>query len=349
MNFVPGLPSDGHFDAEENRFTWIGGSALARSLRGLLAGQVDKRPAARRRRLRVQLPDLAILDAAQDDLFRLPFNQRLRISGAPGTGKTTVLLKRLSQKTKYEFLTESEKRLATQVEWNNGQNWMLFTPSDLLKGYLKEALNKELLPADEEHVRVYSTFRNTMLREIRFQGGKEGYFRVAVGDVNLLKRTTGNEQVLLTRAVGKYLAERMIEMWQSAIQRFNNDTRDPLGELTDASQRVILKGSELLASAGTDVVELIAAQRRFSSFRDLNAKLNDIVRQIRAVGSLQEKAEAVTLPFLYQQYQSLLSLISNVSDEGVDAALFPRDSSADFKSSKAVRGPRGRHSNSPPL
>jgi hypothetical protein len=55
-------------------------------------------------------------------------------------------------------LTEAEQRIASQAEWDSGRNWMLFTPSDLLKSYLKEALNKELLPADDEHVKVYTTF-----------------------------------------------------------------------------------------------------------------------------------------------------------------------------------------------
>jgi hypothetical protein len=314
---------DDRFDAEDNRFTWVGGSALARSLRALLAGQVDRLPSLRRRRVRVQLPDVAILDAAQDDLFRLPFNRRLRISGAPGTGKTTVLLKRLSQKTKYEFLTESEQRLATQAEWDNGKNWMLFTPSDLLKSYLKEALNKELLPADEEHVKVYSTFRNTMLREIRFQGGTNGYFRVAAGDVNLLKRATGNEHVLLTRAVGRHLADRVSDAWRTAIQRFNNETRVPLGQLADASQQILIKGSETIAEAGTDVVELLDAQRRFRSVRELTGKLNEVVRQIRRVGAHQDTDQSVSLPFLYRQYQQLLALISTVNLENVETALFP--------------------------
>lgn len=313
---------DGHFDAEDNRFSWIDGSALARSLRALLSGAVDSAPIGRRRQIRVQLPDLAILDAAQDDLFRLPYNHRLRISGAPGTGKTTVLLKRLSQKTKYEFLTDAEKRLSTQQDWQNGKSWILFTPSDLLKSYLKEALNKELLPADEEHVKVYSTFRNTMLREIRFQGGESGFFRVA-GELNLLKRETGNEHVSLTRAFGRFLEERRTEIWRAAAQDFNNKTRTPLGELTDTGQQVLLKGSEILAASGTDVVALLEAQRRFRGFRDLNDKLNQIVQRIRSIGGLQEAGDNVSLPFLYQKYQQFLALASSINLDGADSALFP--------------------------
>jgi hypothetical protein len=303
----------------------------------LLAGVPEADKLSRRRQLRVQLPDIAILDAAQDDLFRLPFNQRLRISGAPGTGKTTVLLKRLSQKTKYEFLTAKEQQLASAVEWNNGTNWMLFTPSDLLKGYLKEALNKELLPADDEHIKVYSTFRNTILREIRFQGGANGYFRVAAEEVNLLKREGGNEHILLTRALGRHLDKRLIESWNTAVQKFNNETRLPLGELSDASQKALLKGSEILAAAGTDVVELDEAQRRFRNFRSLNESLNRVVQQVRGVGALQEASETVSLPFLYRQYQQLLDLAASATFENVETALFPAIPPLIAELQKAIR------------
>ena len=327
---------DGQFDAEDNRFSWIDGRALARSLRALLAGQLDTGARPRRQQLRVQLPDLAILDAAQDDLFRLPFNQRLRICGAPGTGKTTVLLKRLSQKTKYEFLTEAEQRLATADEWRSGQSWMLFTPSDLLKGYLKEALNKELLPADDEHVKVYGTFCNTILREIRFQGGETGFFRVG-GGLNILKRETGNEHVSLTRAFGRFLGDRRAETWRAAVQKFNNDTRSALGDLANASQRILLKGSEILAAAGTDVVGLAEAQRRFKGFRELNDKLNQIIQQVRRVGSLQEGESNVSLPFLYQKYQDFLRIAGAISINEGDIPLFPEIPPLIKSLEKAVR------------
>lgn len=315
---------EGFFDAEDNRFSWTAGSALARSLRALIRGLASPGPAARHRQIRVQLPDLAILDAAQDDLFRLPFNHRLRISGAPGTGKTTVLLKRLSQKTKYEHLTEDEQRLATQAEWNSGKSWLLFTPSDLLKSYLKEALNKELLPADDEHVKVYSTFRNTILRETRFQGGTHGYFRVAPGTVNLLKRDTGKEHVQLTKAFGQFFSDRVSEMWRRAIQEFNNATRPLLGKVSEISQQVSLKGAEMLSAAGTDIVELRRAQARFSRLMgELNPRLINLQQQIRKIGALQDTELTASLQFLYRQHEDLLALHSSVNSDNPEPGLFP--------------------------
>src|SRR5437773_5107813 len=155
------------WDATDNRIAWVGGGLAVRSLRKLLEGLKEKEP-TRAISYSVQLPDQAILDEAQDDVFRLPFTSYILITGAPGTGKTTVLLKRLSQKTKKEFLTEAEQKGLSDRVFKDGKNWILFTPSDLLKVYLKEAMGKELLPVTDEHVKVYRTFRLEVLRDSGF-------------------------------------------------------------------------------------------------------------------------------------------------------------------------------------
>ena len=146
----------GAWDAINNQISWVDGRLLARSLRRLLEtkpeAEVTPEAIIRQLRYSVQLPDQAILDQSQDEIFRLPLRARIRVSGAPGTGKTTVLLKRLSQKTKREFLTEEESKNIRDEDWQDGRNWMLFTPSDLLKVYLKEAMAKELLPASRHRV-----------------------------------------------------------------------------------------------------------------------------------------------------------------------------------------------------
>src|SRR5579863_5205529 len=70
-------------NAINNQISWIDGRLLARSLRRLLAGEPEEKQ-IRQLRYSVQLPDQAILDLAQDEIFRLPPRARIRISGAPG-------------------------------------------------------------------------------------------------------------------------------------------------------------------------------------------------------------------------------------------------------------------------
>jgi hypothetical protein len=68
---------------------------------------------------------------------------------------------------------------------------------------------KELLPASDEHVKVYRTFRLELLRDIGFiRVGQHGFFKTAPVGTYLLKRVTGAEQVALAKAFGEYLAAR---------------------------------------------------------------------------------------------------------------------------------------------
>lgn len=60
--------------------------------------------------MKMDLRDQPILNQYQDEIFRLPLNSRLLILGAPGTGKTTTLIRRLGQKLDIAFLDEDERR-----------------------------------------------------------------------------------------------------------------------------------------------------------------------------------------------------------------------------------------------
>lgn len=114
------------------------------------------------------LRDQPILDKFQDEIFRLPLDSQLMIMGPPGTGKTTTLIKRLSQKLDIEFLDEREKRLA--VDDASGKihvhSWVMFTPTELLKHYLKEAFSREDVPASDERIVTWESRRRALARNV---------------------------------------------------------------------------------------------------------------------------------------------------------------------------------------
>ena len=111
------------------------------------------------------LRDQPILDRHQDEIFRMPINTKCFLSGPPGTGKTTTLIRRLGQKTDRQALKESpqEFRLIGQVEEETSipheTSWVVFSPTELLRQYVKEAFAREGLAASDTHIRTWEEFR----------------------------------------------------------------------------------------------------------------------------------------------------------------------------------------------
>ncbi|WP_295909988.1 ATP-binding domain-containing protein [uncultured Xanthomonas sp.] len=114
------------------------------------------------------LRDQPVLDQYQDEIFRLPLDKRLLILGPPGTGKTTTLIRRLGQKLDTAFLEEGEQRLVEMVATAQGtahaSSWLMFTPTELLKQYLKEAFAREGVPASDLRIRTWQDYRRELAR-----------------------------------------------------------------------------------------------------------------------------------------------------------------------------------------
>ncbi|ACS61057.1 conserved hypothetical protein (plasmid) [Rhizobium leguminosarum bv. trifolii WSM1325] len=117
---------------------------------------------------RMDLRDQPLLDQYQDEIFRLPLNSRLLLLGAPGTGKTTTLIKRLGQKLDIAFLEEDERRAigatSPSRESDYARDWIMFTPTELLKLYVKEAFNREEIPAPDDRISTWSDYREELAR-----------------------------------------------------------------------------------------------------------------------------------------------------------------------------------------
>lgn len=185
ISFRPGI-SDGEWDSTGNQYRHVDGNVFSiESLRALLVSrgidaddELDKlleQDAAasgvqagisHQTRNAMGLRDQPILDQFQGKIFRLPLDSQLIILGPPGTGKTTTLIKRLGQKLDIDNLDENERRIANAPGQSiqHESNWLMFTPSELLKHYLKEAFNHEQVPAPDARIKTWTAYRNDIAR-----------------------------------------------------------------------------------------------------------------------------------------------------------------------------------------
>jgi flagellar biosynthesis GTPase FlhF len=134
---------------------------------------------------KMELRDQPLLDQYQDEIFRLPLDARLVILGPPGTGKTTTLIKRLGLKLDAEYLSEEEReqvRATMAGSPGHAQSWIMFTPTDLLRQYVKEAFARENIPASDLRIQTWADYRRELARH-RF-----GVLRTAAGTGNFVMK-----------------------------------------------------------------------------------------------------------------------------------------------------------------
>ena len=101
----------------------------------------------------------------------------LVIKGGPGTGKTTTMIHRLAYLTDTFAINEDEKNKLNNYKITSSQrkqlldaikenrDWMFFSPSQMLKEYLAEAMKKEGLTNTSEKVWDWKDYCQMILKE----------------------------------------------------------------------------------------------------------------------------------------------------------------------------------------
>lgn len=263
----------------------------------------------RRRLTEVGLREQNILDKTQDEIFRLPISSRIMLTGPAGTGKTTTLIRRLAQKIQIPRLdatAEDEELIAEKDfikkhfpnESDYEKSWLMFSPSELLKQYLRIAFNKEGVPAGEKNIRTWDEFRRVISRDSFHLLRSEKHKRGLILDSDW-SPITGR-------------AERNAIRW---FEEFNDAQKGAfIDELFDAADSLATMKSPDVVAVGKRIQEAVVR----NSSGDIAALIDDLLPMLddidKLVADLKSKADKITMQTLSEQYRKSNQFVQQLTD-----------------------------------
>ncbi|MGO7157611.1 ATP-binding domain-containing protein [Rhizobium leguminosarum] len=244
---------------------------------------------------KMELRDLAILDEYQDEIFRLPLDSYLIILGPPGTGKTTTLIKRLGQKLDYLNLTDEERdvigRTSAGVAGHQA-SWIMFTPTTLLKQYVKEAFARQNVPASDERIQTWSDYRRDLARN---------HFTIL--------RSGSRGQLVMRDELPSLVPSTIVEQrqWFEDFFDFQNklfwkDLREN-ADILARDAAIAVKQLGLRVQAAISSVSTRVDPRAIVALNDLSEPLRTLINQLRAD---TDKAIRTTIARSFQSEPELL-------------------------------------------
>jgi hypothetical protein len=281
------------------------------------------------------LRDQPLLDQYQDEIFRLPLYSRLAILGPPGSGKTTTLIKRLGLKLDTEFLDDDEQRLISRTiagtEGHAG-SWIMFTPSELLKQYIKEAFAREDIPAPDARIQVWDDYRRELARN------KLGILRSSAGGGGILREQLNNLQEDTIARQIEWFDD--FERWQ--FEHFWADLKINAERIiSNPSAGISTVGDKLTAITRSGGNQLLA--RSFLNIENLSSEIRDLVLQLKAdIDQIMRRSLSQHLKQNNQLLDELFLFAKTLgeSQDGIDELDDPDIDEDDEEEAKAPRGNR---------
>jgi len=265
---------------------------------------------------KMSLRDQPILDQYQDEIFRLPLRKRLFILGPAGTGKTTTLIRRLGQKLDTEYLEGEEQALVQAISASGAyvhrESWLMFTPTEILKQYLKEAFAKEGVPASDQRIKTWYDYSHHLARNV----------------FNVLRSANSRSGFVLKPSVSYLTKEVQVSSFNLFQEFFDWQMRRYIASLYDGATIMKASTNQGAAALGRRLLGLLPGGAGQGSIASIMTSLSSLSGEIAAlIGRLKAETDAIlngslnrqlnqNRDFLNQLWQFISDMQTPDTDEG---------------------------------
>jgi ABC-type lipoprotein export system ATPase subunit len=170
----------------------------------------------KRRRTNTGIREQFLLDASQNKIKKLKlYNGPIIINGGPGTGKTTLLIHRiqymLDPEINIDYIVKSFSKPEIDFLRNQKTGWIFFSPTNLLKEYLKNAMVAEGLRATNETVKTWEQQRKTITAAFRLYNSETERPFLAYKHEQSLWELSVKDLVEIQKEFDKHLSQYFID------------------------------------------------------------------------------------------------------------------------------------------